>query len=367
MSTRTTARLLPLGLATFLLGSCGSRTPLDADPIEDILVVPDASLDAEAGRDAELEACRRDARDMGQITIDLFFAMDRSLSMQTKDPGSTTTRWEAVSAAMASFVNSPMSAGLGAGIEFFPRLRPDGANYCTGADYAFPVVAIGALPGVAPSILKAIALQDPAPGTPTTQALDGAHVYVRSQQLAHADHTLAVVIVTDGNPRSCGSTIDATAAVAAGAASGTPPIKTYVLGVGPNLVNLNAIARSGGTSQAYLVESSGEASLLAALESIRTSALTCEFGLPSRSDGGPRIDVTRVSTKIAATGEETTLQQVLDAEACAGGPGWFFDNAVPPADPPPTRILLCPASCSPLVKGTGNRFEVAFGCAMNSP
>jgi len=364
MSTRRTASLLPLGLAASLLGSCGSRTPLDADPIEDTLVA-DASLDGDAldgGEDSEIDRCLSDAREIGDITIDLFFTMDRSLSMRTVDRGSTTTRWEAVSQAMASFVNSSSSAGLGAGIEFFPRLTPDGANYCTGADYAFPVVPIGPLPGVAPSILKAISFQTLAPGTPTTQALDGAHVYVRGQQLAHPNHTLAVVMVTDGYPRSCGSSVEATAAVAAGAASGTPPIHTYVLGVGPNLVNLNAIAQAGGTSQAYLAESGGETSLLAALESIRTSALKCEMVLPLRNDGRPRLDVTRVSTTVAATGESANVEQVAMAEACAGGPGWFFDNPVPPADPPPTKILLCPSSCVPLVKRTGTRLAVALGC-----
>ena len=54
-------------------------------------------------------------------------------------------------------------------------------------------------------------------GTPTTPALDGAHVYARSEQVAHPDHTVAVVVVTDGVPRDCASTVAGTSAVASGA------------------------------------------------------------------------------------------------------------------------------------------------------
>jgi hypothetical protein len=151
--------------------------------------------------------------------------------------------------------------------------------------------------------------------------------------------------------------------VAAAATTGIPPIKTYVLGVGPNLGNLNAIAQAGGTSQAYLVESAGEGALLAALEAIRTSALACEYVLPT---GGPRLnlDDVQVSTFLSSAGVATPVGQVANARACAGNSGWFFDNP-PGGDSPPTKILLCPASCDPLVKSEGNRLDVAIGC--NTP
>jgi hypothetical protein len=124
---------------------------------------------------------------------------------------------------------------------------------------------------------------------------------------------------------------------------------------------LNAIAQAGGTTQAYLVESSGEASLLAALEAIRTSALTCEYALPLTPANTPRLDIVQVSTRRSADPAPTAVDQVASAEACAGGPGWFFNNAVS-GGALPSKITLCPASCSPLLQGTRNALEVAFGC-----
>jgi hypothetical protein len=215
---------------------------------------------------------------------------------------------------------------------------------------------------VAPSILKAIELQTRASGTPTAPALDGALVYARRQQVTHPDHTAAVVLVTDGVPRDCGSTVQSTSAVAASAAAGTPPIKTYVLGVGPNLANLNAIAQGGDTSQAYLVESSGEGALLAALEAIRTSALACEYVLPRAEGQVLKLDRVRVTTTLGAADAATDVDRVASAEACAGRPGWFYDNAPGASASPPTKIVLCPASCDPLVQSTGNRMDVSINC-----
>jgi hypothetical protein len=363
MSMRSIARCLLVIFAP-AIASCGSRTPLQINPTDASETrdavdagpdVDDSSIDV---NDAQIPECFMGSRPVGQIPIDLYFALDRSKSMDSIDRGTTLTRWEAISAAMNSFINAPLSAGLGAGLMFFPRSTSGGSPFCTPGDYAFPVVPIGALPGVAPSITKAISLQSRAQGTPLTPALQGAHVYMRSVQASHPTHTTAVVVVTDGVPRDCGSTLPSTAAIAAAATTGVPPIRTYVLGVGPNLSNLNTIAQSGGTGQAYLVESAGEGTLLTALETIRTSALACEYILPPTA---PWLDNVRVSTTLGSGGPPTSVDQVAGAPACAGGPGWFFDTP-PGSAQPPTKILLCPASCDPLVKSTGNRLDVAIGC-----
>jgi hypothetical protein len=137
-----------------------------------------------------------------------------------------------------------------------------------------------------------------------------------------------------------------------------------VLGVGPNLANLNAIAAAGGTSQAYLVESSGEASLLSALEAIRTSALACELVLPASGIEIANFDRARVTTVLGAGGGATNVDQVTGADACAGRPGWYYDVPVVPGGPPPSKVVLCPASCDPLVQSTGNRLDVAINCPL---
>jgi hypothetical protein len=354
-----------LAAAPWLLVACGSRTPLLYEPTED--TSPDAAVSIPIPtQDAAVPlGCITGKRPVREVHIDLYFTLDKSKSMMRVDPGSTKSRWDAVSSALDSFINAPLSEGLGAGIAFFPRQTPAGNDYCSPADYAFPVVPIGALPGVAPSILKAIAVQTLLSGTPLTPALDGAHVYARSRMVSQPDHTSAVVMVTDGLPHDCGSSIPGTSAVAAAAASGSPPINTYVLGVGPSLVTLNAIALAGGTSQAYLVQTGGESALLAALEAIRTSALACEYVFPAGTR--TRFDIASVTTETGADAGPTTVDRVASAEACGGGPGWFYDNPLSPDDPPPTRITLCPSSCTPLVKGTDSHLDVRVGCVDADP
>ena len=347
---------MPYILAGSMLVACGSRSELPVRSGPDSPGAP--SVDQE---DAGPPRCIRGSRTIGQTPIALYFSLDKSESMRQTVAGSMMSRWEAVSSALQAFIDSPLSAGLEAGIAFFPRTTPQGDDYCNTADYAFPVVPIGTLPGVAPSILKAIELQTLSRGTPTTPALDGALVYARSQQVSQPALTVAVVLVTDGAPRNCGSTISRNLRSAASGASESPPIKTYVLGVGPNLANLNAIARAGGTAQAYLVESAGEEALLAALEAIRTSALSCEYDLPDSTGNPPRFDIARVATRLGA-GPATELDPVANAEACKGGTGWFYDNPISDATLLPTKVLLCPASCDPLVQGIGNHLDVDIGC-----
>jgi len=365
MSRHLPGRLPWLATAPLLLAACGSRTPLLLEPAED--VIPDAAVIIPIPiEDAAVPlACIKGTRPVHAIQIDLYFTLDKSRSMRTVDRGSTLSRWDAVSAALDTFINAPLSAGLGAGIAFFPRDGANGGDLCTNADYAFPVVPIGTLPGVAPSILKAISVQTLLTGTPMTPALDGAHIYARSRVVSQPDHTPGVVLVTDGIPHDCGSTVPGTSAVAAAAISGSPPIKTYVLGVGPSLASLNAIAAAGGTSQAYLVDQGGESALLAALEAIRTSALACEFVFPVGTS--TNFDIASVTTQTDADTDPTAVDRVASAEACGGGPGWFYDNPVSPQAPPPTKITLCPSSCTPLVKGTGSHLDVRVGCVDADP
>jgi hypothetical protein len=109
-------------------------------------------FERDSGLDVDVPlGCFFGSRPVGQIPIDLFFALDRSRSMQTIDRGATQSRWASIAAALDVFINSPRSSGLGAGITFFPRTA--GGMPLLDGDYAFPVVPIGTLPGVAPSML----------------------------------------------------------------------------------------------------------------------------------------------------------------------------------------------------------------------
>jgi hypothetical protein len=349
-----------LGVCAISLAACGSRTPLDIDPQSGIGGVPE-SIDGSAR-----SYCFTSSQLVGEIPIDLYFMVDKSTSMSMFDRGQSVTRWNAVSQALKTFINSPKSMGLGAGIGFFPRTDRLGAPLCDAADYAFPVVPMGIIPKIVPAISTGISAQTLAAATPTTPALQGAHIYARTHQ-AQSGRLAAVVIVTDGEPRQCGSTIATTAAVATHASGGNPAIKTYVLGVGPRLSNLNAIAEAGGTGRAYLVESGGEADLNAALDAIRTSALSCAYAIPENGRSTADQKPAKVATRVGPNGEPIAVGQVSGPDACRDGAGWYYER--PPAtgdganqDTGPTRVTLCPASCDTLVKASGSHLDVVVGC-----
>src|SRR5688500_990237 len=105
-----------LGCAV-LLAACGSRTPLEIDPQGGGFGGSSNSIDGSARSD-----CFKSSQLVGEIPIDLYFMMDKSTSMSMFDRSQTVSRWTAVSQAMKTFINSPKSVGLGAGIAFFPRV-----------------------------------------------------------------------------------------------------------------------------------------------------------------------------------------------------------------------------------------------------
>jgi hypothetical protein len=243
-------------------------------------------------------ACVAEPRAGEQVPLDLFFMVDKSGSMGCPVParpgpacesGPTptpmVTRWSSIKDALASFLNSTGSAGLGVGMGFFPQLSGNNNNnvLCNPQDYSTPAAAIAALPGSAGAIQAAIDAQMTAGNTPTVPALSGAIQYATSYAQTHPGRTVAIVFASDGLPTSCpnnNNNIPGAVTVAQAAFTGTPSIRTYVLGVGPNLQNLNQIAAAGGTMSAHLVESGGSAELITALNEIRKNALTCDYQIP---------------------------------------------------------------------------------------
>jgi hypothetical protein len=360
LAVAPTHKLLAIGVGAALLAACGSRTPLDVDAQDGSSIVQPPSIDGSARAQ-----CFVGSQHVGEIPIDLYFMMDKSSSMNMFDQGQTVSRWTAVSRAMRAFLNSPKSVGLGAGIAFFPRVDASGSPLCSAADYAFPVVPIGVIPGVVSAISGGISAQVLAVGTPTTPALQGAHIYARSQ--ARAGRFAAVVIVTDGQPHQCSSSIESTAAVATHASGGNPSVKTYVLGVGPSLSALNAIAEAGGTGRAYLAESGGEAALTAALDAIRTSAQSCAYVIPEEGRVTAERTAAKVTVRVGMNGASSQVGQVKDIASCASGAGWYYERPPVTGDPSdtdtaPTRVTLCPATCEDLVKMSGSQLDVVVGC-----
>ena len=343
--------------------------------------IPDAAVDIRPNEDAPACSALVDENEVVVVTtvtpIDLYFMVDKSGSMTTVDVPGNPTRWAALSSAIGTFVDaSGMDAGLdggsggfGVGLAFFPITqtadggRGGAVSSCNLADYARAVVGIAPLPGNGTLIKNAIAATPPSGGTPTAPALQGAVQYATSYQAAHTDRKVAIVLATDGQPNDCNSTVPNVAAIAASAFAQTPPLPTYVLGIGPSTGNLDTIAAAGGTRAAYMVTASGSDQLLQALNAIRVQTQTqtgtkiaCSQKIPVNDAQALDYGGAVVTTTVGSSTMKPP--QVANAAACGTAGGWYYD------DPQrPTSITFCPATCGELSPEAGkSRVAISIPC-----
>lgn len=408
----------------------------------------------DAGVDPQLQGCATDQKKAEPLPLDLYVMFDSSGSM-VQQVAPNVSKYAVVVDAMNAFFASPQSAGIGAGLQFFP-LAPAGtpatcssdadcpgttgpcgrafclpnvglvkwcntkqdcaagascvpagrcsidrnaycaniggpcdndpngfsrgtcedqtgkyqcqnANSCEAADYAKPAVAIQPLPGAAPALASALAAKVPEGSTPTSAALSGAVDHAKAFAAANTTHTVAVVLVTDGLPSVCDQDMGNISAIAAGALA-SAKIRTYVVGIfaadqqGTAKTNLDRIAKGGGTGQAFIVSvgSKTQQELLEALNTIRGNALPCEYNVPKPASGIP--DYGKVNVQhTTPTGNKALFGYSKTAASCdpqAGG--WYYD-VDPSGGGTPTKIVLCPASCS-AVKSAGGQVDVVLGC-----
>ena len=85
-------------------------------------------------------------------------------------------------------------------------------------------------------------------------------------------------------------------------------------------------------------------------------SLACEFVMPTAS-GGAAIDPANVSMQYTPQGgAPVTIPRVNDATQCSGD-GWYYDN-----NTTPTKLLLCPTTCTTAQTGTGGKVDILVGC-----
>jgi len=86
-------------------------------------------------------------------------------------------------------------------------------------------------------------------------------------------------------------------------------------------------------------------------------AVACELLTPAQSDGGV-IDWSKVQVQYTpgGTGAPNTYPQVANAGACTGD-GFYYDN---PASP--TKVTLCPQSCTTVSADNAAKVELLLGC-----
>jgi len=318
-------------------------------------------------------ACANSSADGEPSQVDLFFMVDITGSMNCPVPDNGVrcdmpngppamgeSRWTVVSTALKAFVADPMNQTLGVGMRFFPDGDGNSGAACNANTYANPKVEIGPLSMTSQPLTTAISMQTPNGSTPTVPALTGAIQHATTWAKDHPTHRVAVVYATDGQPNGCGrnNTVPQAAAAALRGALGTPSIPTFVLGVGPDLANLNSIAENGGTKAAFLVDTAGNAAaqLSAALDSIRsTTALDCTYTIPSPPAGQTFVDGKVNIQYTNGAGVVTAVLQDPMGVDCAAGSGWQYS-----ADH--KQINLCGKACNDVKADKGGKIQVLFGC-----
>ncbi len=336
------------------------------------------------------ESCAAESHAGELVPLDLYVMLDRSASMQ--DVG----KWSAVVAALEGFVQSPDTEGIGVGLQFFP-LAPSGSipsgcasdadcglygpcmpgfNTCAGsfaqdtscdpADYEQPLVPIQVLPGVSPAITNALSAESAeGSATPTEPAFAGAAVYATAWAESNPDHLTFIVFATDGEPTGCSTnSVAGTADLAAAAATASPSVKTFVIGVGGELGSLNQIASAGDTGQAYLVDTGGNVTqqFIDALNEIRSTG-ACLFQIPQPAQG--TVDFGRINVNLVDPADpsfgETVFNVTTEAGCDPSTGGWYYDST-----DDPQMILLCSATCDK-VRLQDLDVEILVGCSTIVP
>jgi uncharacterized protein YegL len=293
----------------------------------------------------DLSKCATSSATPTPVPVSLVFMFDKSGSM------SQSSKWTSCESGLTSFFADPQSAGLSASLQFFPLSN----NECNVAGYAAPAVAMRALPD---STSFATAMQSNSPGgqTPTLPALTGAIEYAQSVQKSNPANKVAVVLVTDGEPNDCNSTITA---VASEAASASATVPTFVIGIG-NTANLDTIAQAGGTTKATIVSTNSAQQTAqdfqTALNAIRGLTLACEYQIPP-PPSGQTFDESKVN--VVYTPANAGPQTLTYNQSCTGGTGWHYDD---PKNP--QKIILCQNTCDSVQQKSG-KIDIVIGCATN--
>ncbi len=327
------------------------------------------------------DGCVGQAYEGESIPLDIYIMFDQSGSMSVCPSGDPLEscpgerRLDLVREAADLFMADDQSAGIGVGIGYFGK-QTIGAASCDQADYEAADVEIGLLPDHHDAIMASLNDKEPTGETPSGAAIRGACTYAQAYKSDNPGHEVIILLLTDGIPEApvscvcepdtvpscmpsdprCCPTIEDAVDAATACREGDPGVRTYVLGVGPALGNLQQIAEAGGTGDAYLVEGGDVVNeVLNALRAIRGDAIPCTMALPTPPDGSDLI-LTQVNITYASPSCEPTYFSYTETlDLCGDEGGWYFDDTN-------ENIQLCPTSCDQ-VSAPGGKLVFTVGCA----
>jgi hypothetical protein len=266
---------------------------------------------------------------------------------------------------------SPCPGGPGELCQVTPGRCSIRGGGCDESAYRQLDVAIGELPGHAVAVAAALAAREPDGSTPLAVAARSALTLLAARAASHPERRAALVLATEGLPTACGqeAAADAAAARIEQARTAPPSIPSYIVGVFATAEvpaarpTLERLASAGGTGSPFILTPGNDLGqqLLQALQEIRGQAVACEYNLPQPA-AGP-IDYARVNVRTRSQGRVEDLAQVSGPDRCPPDRGgWHYDR--PPAPgAPPSRLVVCPATCARLRADTTAQVDLLFGCA----
>lgn len=102
---------------------------------------------------------------------------------------------------------------------------------------------------------------------------------------------------------------------------------------------------------------SAQKEFLDALRGIRQKSLGCDYLVPDSKTAA--IDYNTVNVNFTEGATSSAFFYVGDAGSCSLEPnaGWYYDDPTTP-----TKVILCPQTCSRVVKVEDGRIDIAYGC-----
>ena len=323
----------------------------------------------------------------------VLFLYDRSGSMHIELP-SAQTRWEATKTGFFDLLAS-LPGKTGAGLMLFPQGDAPVNAWC-GIDAAVndvrcksswpepaealrcdPATYTATVPSGLLSAQQMKSMQDAVTasdasfywGTPLASALEAA---IDAQKASTLPGAKSVILLTDGNPTSCGGSgisndIDHVTAAAAKGLEGTL-VRTFVIGLvdssrqAAKAENLSPIAIAGGTKRAAgceaddscfyrLTDANFAADLKHVFEEISLQAFDCTFNLPPQTlDTDPSL----ITVELSEGGGSRTI-----ARDPSRADGWdYLPNG--------TQIQLYGQACTDM-KDDAAKLRIVLGCKTVTP
>ena len=260
-------------------------------------------------------------------------------------PGGAT-RWSVFSDGFTQAATFLAGRGAALGISFSPVVIAGGTICLGGHEDPLDVE----LPGSVDAVLKAIASKSRAGSSLLALPIEHATPLLQNYAFTHAPRRPELAVVFDGESdfRPCfDETIERAVTAASLAYQSKERIRTTVIGIGSDLVNLDIVAAAGGTNKARLINTGARAEdgALAVAYALRAAATPCELAFPDPIAPPGLLDPARlnIETALGNGTRRVALYNYPNASWCQLGQGWYYDD---PAKP--TKVILCPAACEPL-------------------